>query len=993
MSDDLPFRAEYSKSGRAGCKGCKGNIAKDTLRMAAMVQSPFFDGKMAKWYHFSCFFEKQKPKAVADIGHFESLRFEDQEKIRAKIGAGGATGDAGAGTSKAAKAKATKQALQDFLAEYAKSGAAKCRKCEEKILKGEVRLGKKVYDSERARAYGPYMGWHHVDCFVKDRETLEFFEEGAKMPGLKTLSKEDQQMVKAKLKKIEGKRPAEDAVDGPSKKPKKEEAGPDRSKLKKQSQLVFGFRDQLKKLGKRELQLLLEENDQEVPSGTERMLDRLSDGMAFGALLPCPLCKNGQLVFRSGVGYQCVGQLTEWTKCTNVVKVPKRRLFKVPKELAEEYPFLASYKCKLGDRLMEDLGQTSATMQQEKVKAQLNATPLTKLTFAVAGDVDEEVVKRVQRMGGKLAKSVTAHVAAVICTKATMDGGHKLLKAALKHSVHVIPPEAVDKLKAGAVFKTIEETNMADWGGKVEERLGAKEETFNKSGASKSMFDKKSMTKSQRVRLKGGAAVDPDSGLEDEAHVYQSGGDFLNAVLSQVDAGSGQNSFYKLQVLQADYGSSMWVFRAWGRLGTTVGGNKLEEFDSIHDAVREFKRLYEEKTGNRWEGRKDFQKVPGRFYPMDLDYGEHEEAMKKLSAEGSKSKLDKAVQELICTIFDVNTMKQAMVEFDIDMEKMPLGKISKNQMKKAFEILTEAQALVEKKGDPAAKAPLLLDCSNRFFTLIPHDFGMQKPPLLDNLDIIKEKVDMVSSLMDIELAYSLMKAADKIQSAEHEDPVDTHYKKLNADITVLERDSEKFRLLETYIKNTHASTHSNYTLELEQVFCVSRKGEATRYKPFSKLHNRKLLWHGSRLSNFAGILSQGLRIAPPEAPATGYMFGKGIYFADMVSKSANYCFASHTNPRGLLLLCEVALGNMYEKKHSEYITKLPTGKHSTKGLGKTHPDPKESHLLETKVEIPLGKPTKSTASDTSLLYNEYIVYDVAQAHIQYLLQVNFNFRR
>ena len=49
-------------------------------------QSPFFDGKMAKWYHFSCFFEKQKPKAVADIGHFESLRFEDQEKIRAKIG-------------------------------------------------------------------------------------------------------------------------------------------------------------------------------------------------------------------------------------------------------------------------------------------------------------------------------------------------------------------------------------------------------------------------------------------------------------------------------------------------------------------------------------------------------------------------------------------------------------------------------------------------------------------------------------------------------------------------------------------------------------------------------------------------------------------------------------------------------------------------------------------------------------------------------------------
>ena len=44
-----------------------------------------------------------------------------------------------------------------------------------------------------------------------------------------------------------------------------------------------------------------------------------------------------------------------------------------------------------------------------------------------------------------------------------------------------------------------------------------------------------------------------------------------------------------------------------------------------------------------------------------------------------------------------------------------------------------------------------------------------------------------------------------------------------------------------------------------------------------------LLWHGSRLTNWVGILSKGLRIAPPEAPVTGYMFGKGVYFADMVS--------------------------------------------------------------------------------------------------------------
>lgn len=64
------------------------------------------------------------------------------------------------------------------------------------------------------------------------------------------------------------------------------------------------------------------------------------------------------------------------------------------------------------------------------------------------------------------------------------------------------------------------------------------------------------------------------------------------------------------------------------------------------------------------------------------------------------------------------------------------------------------------------------------------------------------------------------------------------------------------------------------------------------------------------MTNYAGILSQGLRIAPPEAPVTGYMFGKGLYFADMVSKSANYCFATPDNPRGIAMLGEVALGKM-----------------------------------------------------------------------------------
>jgi hypothetical protein len=49
---------------------------------------------------------------------------------------------------------------------------------------------------------------------------------------------------------------------------------------------------------------------------------------------------------------------------------------------------------------------------------------------------------------------------------------------------------------------------------------------------------------------------------------------------------------------------------------------------------------------------------------------------------------------------------------------------------------------------------------------------------------------------------------------------------------------------------------------------VEREGENERYAKHQDNHNRQLLWHGSRLTNWVGILSQGLRIAPPEAPVT-----------------------------------------------------------------------------------------------------------------------------
>ena len=62
----------------------------------------------------------------------------------------------------------------------------------------------------------------------------------------------------------------------------------------------------------------------------------------------------------------------------------------------------------------------------------------------------------------------------------------------------------------------------------------------------------KSMPAKLKMKLKGGAAVDPDSGLADSAHVLQKNGDIYDAVLGLVDLVRGTNSYYKLQLLESD---------------------------------------------------------------------------------------------------------------------------------------------------------------------------------------------------------------------------------------------------------------------------------------------------------------------------------------------------------------------------------------------------------------------------------------------------------
>ncbi|XP_028987792.1 poly [ADP-ribose] polymerase 2 isoform X1 [Betta splendens] len=491
------------------------------------------------------------------------------------------------------------------------------------------------------------------------------------------------------------------------------------------------------------------------------------------------------------------------------------------------------------------------------------------------------------------------------------------------------------------------------------------------------------------VVMKGKAPLDSECKAKlGKAHVYCEGNDVYDVMLNQTNLQFNNNKYYLIQLLEDDSSKTYSVWMRWGRVGK-VGQNNLTAYGGdLMKAKDVFKKKFFDKTKNEWEHRANFEKVAGKYDMVFMDYStnEKEENLTTVDSAPKKkpSKLDEKIQSLLELICDLKAMEECVLEMKFDTRKAPLGKLTSEQIRAGYIALKRIEACLKKKGSNRE----LLEACNQFYTRIPHDFGLKTPPIIRTEEELKEKIALLEALSDIEIAVKMVQS----NAGSDEHPLDTQYRSLQCKLEPLKSTSTEFKVIEKYLQSTHAPTHSDYTMTVLDIFSVDRDGERNNF--LSQIHNRTLLWHGSRLSNYVGILSQGLRVAPPEAPVTGYMFGKGIYFADMSSKSANYCFTNQNNNIGLLLLCEVALGDCNELLDADYdANNLPSGKHSTKGLGQTGPDPKNSVTLGD-VTVPMGPGVKTGVgrnSSYSLLYNEYIVYNPAQTRMRYLLRVQFNY--
>lgn len=67
-------------------------------------------------------------------------------------------------------------------------------------MQGEVRISKMDYTSDSARQYGPMPRWHHVQCFLSLRDTLQFYGAAKDLPSFYALPADIQDDLKEKIK-------------------------------------------------------------------------------------------------------------------------------------------------------------------------------------------------------------------------------------------------------------------------------------------------------------------------------------------------------------------------------------------------------------------------------------------------------------------------------------------------------------------------------------------------------------------------------------------------------------------------------------------------------------------------------------------------------------------------------------------------------------------------------------------------------------------------
>jgi poly [ADP-ribose] polymerase 2/3/4 len=182
-------------------------------------------------------------------------------------------------------------------------------------------------------------------------------------------------------------------------------------------------------------------------------------------------------------------------------------------------------------------------------------------------------------------------------------------------------------------------------------------------------------------------------------------------------------------------------------------------------------------------------------------------------------------------------------------------------------------------------------------------------------------------------------------------------------VDVLE-DAKEFKKLKKLYDDGRQRNHESYGLTVKRVFLLSSLTHKAKFDAKTKeIGNVKRLWHGSRSHNILSILKSGLIV--PEHYTNGFMFGKGIYHAniDCSTKSTNYSYGYWDGGRRdtscFVFLNDVAMGKTYYSTFRGDNIMLKKPQH--KGFDSTHAVAGKAGVINDEIIVP-------TAEQVNLVY-------------------------
>lgn len=405
-----------------------------------------------------------------------------------------------------------------------------------------------------------------------------------------------------------------------------------------------------------------------------------------------------------------------------------------------------------------------------------------------------------------------------------------------------------------------------------------------------------------------------------------------------VDGDDNHNKIYNM----TDLGDGTWLAE-WGRVGASMQSAKYDSSAWDKKYREKLKKGYRDVTENYVE-------------PITSESSTNES-----SIDFAKGRLGSVVDFVKKLMGFAN--KSIQENYTVSAKQ-----VTQKQVDNAQEAFNRIAMLVASEDNYAEINNSLLE----LYSIIPRKMKQVKLHLLstddDDMDAkFKEILKNEQDTLDVMAGQVLLNKDVADATAEGSDKSEEVDILTASGLEIVECTAEECKMLKDMMDYDRDKFH--------RAFRVVNKSTQSRFDgSVSAAQDKKkmLLWHGSRNENWWNIFQTGLLIRPSSAVYSGSMFGDGCYFASEFNKSLGYTsysgsrWAGGTSKTAFLAVFDVHVGKQHVV-HRHDSSCYDLSKEKLKRLG--------------------GYDSTHAKKGPSLYRDEFIVYDVKQCTIKYVVEI------